>query len=83
LVKTADLNTYRVSSTQHLGVTGVLVDCGANGGIAGCDCHVVKVNDQPQHFVNERAFMDMSWSGTALSWLALSLSPTEDPLSFS
>jgi hypothetical protein len=46
-VKTADLNTYRVSSTQHLGVTGALVDCGANGGIASCDCRIVKVNDQP------------------------------------
>jgi hypothetical protein len=51
-VKTADLNTYRVSSTQHLGVTSALVDRGANGGIAGCDCRVVKVNDQPQRFVN-------------------------------
>jgi hypothetical protein len=51
-VKTTDLNTYRVSSTQHLGVNLALVDCGANSGIAGCDCGIVEVNDQPQHFVN-------------------------------
>jgi hypothetical protein len=24
----------------------------ANGGIAGSDCHVIEVNDQPQRFVN-------------------------------
>jgi hypothetical protein len=52
LVKTADLNTYHVSSTQHSGVTSALVDQGANGGITGSDCCIVKVNDQPQHFVN-------------------------------
>jgi hypothetical protein len=51
-VKMADLNTNRVSSTQHLGVTSALVDHGATRGIAGGVCHVVKINDQPQRFVN-------------------------------
>ncbi len=51
-VKMADLTTYHVSSTSHLDVTGTLVDRGANGGIAGSDCCIIKVNDQPQHFVN-------------------------------
>jgi hypothetical protein len=51
-VKMTDLTTYRVSFTRHLGMTGALVDRGANGGIAGSDCHVIKVNDQPQCFVN-------------------------------
>jgi hypothetical protein len=51
-VKMADLTTYHVSSTRHLDMTGALVDWGANGGIAGSDCRVIKVNDQPQRFVN-------------------------------
>jgi hypothetical protein len=29
-----------------------LVDWGANSGIAGSDCCIIEVNDQPQHFVN-------------------------------
>jgi hypothetical protein len=33
-------------------MTGALVDRGANGGIAGSDCRVIEVNDQPQRFVN-------------------------------
>ncbi len=52
LVKMADLTTYCISSTQHLGMTSALVDHGANGGIAGGDCWIVEVNDQPQCFVN-------------------------------
>jgi hypothetical protein len=51
-VKMPDLNTYHVSSTSQLDMTGTLVDWGANGGIDGSDCHIIKVNDQPQHFVN-------------------------------
>jgi hypothetical protein len=51
-VKMADLTTYHVSSTRHLDMTGALVDRGAKGGITGSDCHVIEVNDQPQHFVN-------------------------------
>jgi hypothetical protein len=51
-VRMADLTTYHVSSTSHLDMTGALVDQGANGGIAGGDCHIIKVKDQPQHFVN-------------------------------
>ena len=51
-VKMADLTTYRVSSTSHSDMTGALVDRGANGGIAGEDCRVIEVNDQPQRFVN-------------------------------
>jgi hypothetical protein len=33
-------------------MTGALVDQGANGGIAGSDCCIIKVNNQPQCFVN-------------------------------
>jgi hypothetical protein len=51
-VKMVDLTTYCISSTRHLDMTGTLVDQGANGGIAGSDCHVIEVNDQPQRFVN-------------------------------
>ncbi len=51
-VRMADLTTYQISSTSHLDMTGALVDWGANGGIAGGDCHIIKANDQPQHFVN-------------------------------
>jgi hypothetical protein len=51
-VKMADLNTYCISSTSHLDMTGTLVDRGANGGIAGSDCRIIKVNNQPQCFVN-------------------------------
>jgi hypothetical protein len=51
-VKMADLTTYRISSTSHLDMTGALVDRGANGGIAGSDCHIIKINNQPQRFVN-------------------------------
>ena len=51
-VKMAELTTYCVSSTRHSDKTGALVDRGANGGIAGCDCRVIETNDQPQRFVN-------------------------------
>jgi hypothetical protein len=51
-MKMADLTTYHVSSTSHLDMTGALINSGANGGIAGSDCHTIKVNYQPQHFVN-------------------------------
>jgi hypothetical protein len=33
-------------------MAGALVDRGANGGIAGSDCRIIEVNDQPQRFVN-------------------------------
>jgi hypothetical protein len=48
----ANLTTYHVSSTSHLDMTGALVNQGANGGIAGSDCRNIKVNNQPQCFVN-------------------------------
>jgi hypothetical protein len=51
-VKMADFTTYCVSSTSHLDMTGTLVDRGANGGIAGSDCCIIKVNTQPQCYVN-------------------------------
>jgi hypothetical protein len=50
-------------------MTGALVDRSANGGIAGSDCHVIQVNDQPQHFVNvegiDRHVMTKQRLGTA------------------
>jgi hypothetical protein len=45
-VKMADC-VYRVSTNNHSEATGALVDRGANGGIAGNDCRVIEVNDQP------------------------------------
>jgi hypothetical protein len=51
-VKMEDLTTYCISSTSHLDMTGALVDRGANGGITGSDCCIIKVNNQPQLFVN-------------------------------
>ena len=50
-VKMADC-VYRVSTNNHSEATGALVDRGANGGIAGSDCRVIEVNDQPQRYVN-------------------------------
>jgi hypothetical protein len=66
-VKMEDLTTYRVSSTTHLDMTGALVNQGANGGIAGSDCHVIEVNDQPQRFVEaiDRHAMTKRWLVTA------------------
>jgi hypothetical protein len=46
LVKMADC-IYRVSTNNHSEATGALIDQGANGGIAGNDCRVIEVNDQP------------------------------------
>jgi hypothetical protein len=51
LVKMADC-VYRVSTNNHSEVTGALIDRGANGGIAGNDCQVIEVNDQPHRYVN-------------------------------
>ena len=34
--------TYHVSALQHSNKTGALIDHGANGGIAGADCHVIE-----------------------------------------
>jgi hypothetical protein len=45
-VKLADC-VYCVSTNNHLVATGALIDRGANGGIAGNDCRVIEVNDQP------------------------------------
>jgi hypothetical protein len=45
-VKMADC-IYRVSTNNHSEDTSALIDPGANGGIAGQDCQVIEVNDQP------------------------------------
>jgi hypothetical protein len=51
LVKMTDC-VYRVSTNNHSEATGALIDRGANGGIAGNDCRVIEVNDQPHQYVN-------------------------------
>jgi hypothetical protein len=51
LVKMADC-VYRVSTNNHSEATGALVDRGANGGIAGNDCRVIEVNNQPHQYDN-------------------------------
>jgi hypothetical protein len=51
LVKMVD-SVYRVSTNNHSEATGALIDQGANGGIAGNDCRVIEVNDQPHRYVN-------------------------------
>ena len=33
---------YHVSTSRHSDKTGALVDCSANGGIAGSDCHIIE-----------------------------------------
>jgi hypothetical protein len=43
---------YRVSTNNHSEVTGALIDQGANEGIAGNDCQVLEVNNQPHQYVN-------------------------------
>jgi hypothetical protein len=43
---------YRVSTNNHSEATGALIDQGANGGIAGNNCQVIEVNDQPHQYVN-------------------------------
>jgi hypothetical protein len=50
-VKMADC-VYRVSTNNHSEAPGALIDQGANGGIAGNDCQVIEVNDQPHQYVN-------------------------------
>jgi hypothetical protein len=45
-VKMADF-IYRVSTNNHSEATSALIDQGANGGIAGNNCQVIEVNDQP------------------------------------
>jgi hypothetical protein len=50
-VKMADC-IYRVSTNNHSEATGALIDRGANGGIAGNNCQVIEVNDQPHRYVN-------------------------------
>ena len=50
-VKMADC-ARRVSTNNHSEATGALVDRGASGGVAGSDCRVIEVNDQPQRRVN-------------------------------
>ena len=44
-VNTSMVTTYHVSASQHSDNTGALVDHGANGGITGADCHVIKAID--------------------------------------
>jgi hypothetical protein len=51
LVKMADC-IYRVSTNNHSEATSALIDQAANGGIAGNDCQVIEVNDQPHRYVN-------------------------------
>jgi hypothetical protein len=41
-----------MSPLTTIEATGALIDQGANGGIAGNDCQVIKVNDQPHQYVN-------------------------------
>jgi hypothetical protein len=55
LVKMADWVNH-VSTNNHSEVTGALIDWGANGGIAGNDCWVIEVNDQPHRYVNIHPF---------------------------
>jgi hypothetical protein len=50
-VKMADC-IYRVSTNNHTEAIGALIDQGANGGIAGNDCQVIEVNDQPHRYIN-------------------------------
>jgi hypothetical protein len=50
-VKMADC-IYCVSTNNHSEVTGALIDQGANGGIAGNDCQVIEINNQPHRYVN-------------------------------
>jgi hypothetical protein len=50
-VKMADC-VYRVSTNNHSEATSALIDRGANGGIAGNDCQVIEVNNQPHRCVN-------------------------------
>jgi hypothetical protein len=50
-VKMADC-VYRVSTNNHSEATGALIDRGANGGIAGNNCQVIEVNNQPHQYVN-------------------------------
>jgi hypothetical protein len=46
LVQMADC-IYCVSTNNHSEATGALIDQGVNGSIAGNDCRVIEVNDQP------------------------------------
>jgi hypothetical protein len=50
-VKMADC-VYHVSTNNHSEATDALIDQGSNGGIAGNDCRVIEVNDQPHRYVN-------------------------------
>jgi hypothetical protein len=77
-VKMADC-VYCVSTNNHSEVTGALIDQGANGGIAGNDCQVIEVNDQPHQYVNVEVSTGTSWSGTGSSRLVQSPIPTVDP----
>jgi hypothetical protein len=43
---------YCVSTNNHSEATGALIDQGANGGIAGNDCRIIEVNNQPHRYVN-------------------------------
>jgi hypothetical protein len=51
LVKMADC-IYHVSTNNHSEATGTLIDRGANEGVAGNDCQVIEVNNQPHQYVN-------------------------------
>jgi hypothetical protein len=50
-IKMADC-VYRVSTNNHSEATGALIDRGANVGIAGNNCGVIEVNDQPYRYAN-------------------------------
>jgi hypothetical protein len=65
LVKMADC-VYRVSTNNHSEATSALIDQGANGGIAGNNCQVIEVNDQPHRYVNVEGI-----DGHVMEWCRL------------
>jgi hypothetical protein len=64
-VKMADC-VYRVSTNNHSEVTGALIDRGANGGIAGNNCRVIEINDQPHRYVSVEGI-----DGHVMKWCRL------------
>jgi hypothetical protein len=74
LVKMVDC-IYRVSTNDHSEVTGALNDRGANGGIAGNDCQVIEVNDQPQRYVNVEGIDGHGEAQACHGWCGHSFQP--------
>jgi hypothetical protein len=56
-ISMADLTTYYISAS-HFNEHGALVDCSANGGIAGANCQVIKTTDQAEHYINIKGIGD-------------------------